>query len=207
MVVIGLTGGFGTGKSTVAAAFGDLGATVLDADRLAHQLMEPKCLAWRRIVEAFGSSVINEDQTINRPRLAAMVFADDAARKRLEAILHPQVLKQIKQQLHRLRRLRRVKAVVLDVPLLVEAGAERLVDTLVVVTALPEVQRERLRRKYGGTAQMEARIAAVVGNRSRTYCASRCASVRYTGPPVRSTSRAMPRETISRGASSIAFAA
>jgi len=160
MVVIGVTGGFGTGKSTVAAMFRELGATVLDADQMAHQLMEPKCLAWRRIIKAFGDSVVDEDQTINRRRLAAMVFADDDARKRLEAILHPQVLKQIKQQLHPLRRVRRVKAVVLDVPLLVEVGAEQLVDALVVVTASPEVQRERLRRKYGGTTQTEARIAA-----------------------------------------------
>lgn len=160
MVVIGLTGGFGTGKSTVAAMFGELGATVLDADQIAHQAMEPKRLAWRRIVEAFGESIVNEDQTINRQRLGALVFADEQARMRLEAILHPQVLTQIKRRLHPLQRLRRVNAVVVDAPLLVEAGAEQLVDTLVVVTASPEVQRERLRRKYGGTTEIEARIAA-----------------------------------------------
>ena len=160
MVVIGVTGGFGTGKSTVAKMFQELGAAVLDADAIAHQLMEPKRLAWRRIVEVFGEEILNEDQTVNRQRLGAMVFRDETRRRQLEAILHPQVLRQIKQHLHRLTRLRRVRAAVLDVPLLVEVGAQGLVDALVVVTAPPEVQRERLARKYGGAHDVEARIAA-----------------------------------------------
>ena len=160
MVVIGVTGGFGTGKSTVASMCRELGAVVLDADVIAHRVMEPKRLAWRRLVEAFGEGILNEDQTINRTRLAAIVFKDAQQRKRLEGIIHPHVVRQIKDELHRLRRSRRTKAVVLDVPLLAEAGAERLVDTLVVVTVPPDVQRERLTRKYGADEDIDARIAS-----------------------------------------------
>ena len=160
MVVIGVTGGVGTGKSTVAAMFRGLGAAVLDADVIAHRLMEPRRLAWRQIVTAFGEAILNEDGTINRRRLAQIVFQDEQRRRRLERILHPRVIKEIKQQLHRWRR-SRLPAVVLDVPLLVEAGAHELVDALVVVTAPPEVQRERLHAKQGWSdEEIRARMAA-----------------------------------------------
>ncbi len=160
MVVIGVTGGFGTGKSTVAGMFKQLGAVVLDADAIAHDVMEPKRLAWRRIVKAFGPQILNEDHTVNRKRLASLVFHDAQRRQRLETIVHPPVLRSIKQRLHRLRRACKVRAVVLDVPLLIEAGAHELVDALVVVTALPEVQRERLRHKGWTQEEAHARIAA-----------------------------------------------
>ena len=87
MIVIGLTGGLGTGKTTVAHMFESLGAVVLDADRLAHRAMEPKRLAWRNIVKAFGPDVLNEDDTINRRWLAERVFQDEGARRQLEAIV------------------------------------------------------------------------------------------------------------------------
>jgi dephospho-CoA kinase len=157
MVVIGVTGGVGTGKSTVAKMFRDLGAVVLDADELAHEAMEPKRLVWRRIIEQFGEGILNDDQTINRAALAKVVFADPDARRRLEAIVHPQVLRRIKQQLHQLKRRRGLRAVVLDVPLLIEVGAQRLVDRVVVVTAPADVQRRRLQRKYDWTEEEIAR--------------------------------------------------
>ena len=161
MLVIGVTGGVGTGKSTVAAMFKRLGAVVLDADAIAHQVMEPKRVAWRQIVGAFGEEMLNEDQTVNRKRLAARVFHDEPARKRLEQIIHPPVLRAITRELGRLRRARWHPAVVLDVPLLVEVGAHRLVDALVVVTAPPQLQRQRLRRQHGWSEEeINARIAA-----------------------------------------------
>ena len=89
MIVIGVTGGIGMGKSTVAGMFRQLGAVVLDADAIAHRVMEPKRLAWRQVVRAFGERVLNEDQTIHRRRLAEVVFSDDAARRRLQRIIHP----------------------------------------------------------------------------------------------------------------------
>ena len=161
MVVIGVTGGFGTGKSTVAAMFKRLGAVVLDADTIAHEVMEPKRLAWRQIVKRLGPGILNDDQTVNRRQLAAVIFQDAQRRREVEAIIHPQVMRVIDQRLHRLRRSRRVKAVVLDVPLLLEVGGRRLVDVLVVVTAPPAVQRERLKKKYHGSEEeLNARIAA-----------------------------------------------
>ena len=161
MVVIGVTGGVATGKSTVAGMFRRLGAVVLDADAIAHRLMEPKRLAWRKIIEAFGQGMLNEDGTVNRRRLAAQVFESGRRRKRLEAILHPGVMREVRRQLRRLRRARRVQAVVLDIPLLMEVGAQRLVDALVVVTAPSEVQRERGRQEHGWSdAELDARIRA-----------------------------------------------
>ncbi len=161
MIVIGVTGGVGTGKSTVARMFQQLGAVVLDADRLAHHVMEPKRLAWRRIVKAFGEEILNEDHTINRKRLAGVVFANEARRTQLERIVHPVVLRELKRRLHRVRRSRRIPAVVLDVPLLLEAGAQDMADALVVVTAPPEAQRQRLRKQHGWSEEeTDARIAA-----------------------------------------------
>ena len=161
MVVIGLTGSVGTGKSTVAGMFHRLGAQVLDADAIAHQLLEPKRLGWRRVVRTFGESILNDDQTINRAALARIVFRNKARRRQLEAILHPQVLRRIKQELCLARHSGRVPAIVLDVPLLVEAGAQRLVDALIVVTAPAAAQRARLAQRHGWSEdEIEARIRA-----------------------------------------------
>ena len=166
MIVIGVTGGLGTGKSTVARLFGQLGAVIIDADKVAHEVMEPKRLAWRQLVKAFGPDILNEDETINRRWLAQRIFRDPQARAELEGIVHPQVLRHIKQQLRRLSRLRRgrnrdrVKAVVLDVPLLLETGSDALVDVVVVVTAPPEIQRQRLLERGMSEADAAARMAA-----------------------------------------------
>lgn len=160
MHVIGVTGGVGTGKSTVAKMFQQLGATVLDADVIAHQVMEPKRLAWRQVVKTFGDDVLNEDQTVNRKRLASIVFGNEAHRRQLEAIIHPHVLRLIKRQVHRLRRARRLRAVVLDVPLLFEAGAEGLAQTVVVISARPDIQQQRLQQAGWSGKDIEARRAA-----------------------------------------------
>ena len=160
MIVIGVTGGLGTGKSMVARMFGELGAIVIDADAVAHEVMEPKRLAWREVVRAFGKEILNEDETINRTRLGERVFRDPEARRQLEAIVHPQVLRRIKQRLHRLKRNRRLRAVVVDVPLLVETGSQSLVEAVVVVTAPPEVQRQRLIERGMPEADAAARLAA-----------------------------------------------
>ena len=164
MVVIGVTGGVGTGKSTVAGMFHRLGAAVLDADVIAHRLMEPRRLAWRKVVRAFGRGALHKDETVNRRRLAAAVFADGALRRRLERILHPAVMREIRRQIGRLRLSRAARAVVLDVPLLLEVGAQPLVDVLVVVTAPPGVQRSRVRRRHGWSdEELDARIRAQWG--------------------------------------------
>ena len=153
IVVIGVTGGVGTGKSTVAKMFGELGAAVIDADAIVHELIRPKRAAWQRIVKAFGQNMLNTDQTINRQRLAALVFDGATARARLEAIVHPAVRRAMTRRLRALRRAGRVPAVVLDIPLLFETGAQRLADFVVVVTAPVITQQRRVRQAHGWSAQ------------------------------------------------------
>ena len=159
MISIGVTGGLGTGKSTVVRMFGELGAEVMDADAIAHEVMEPKRVAWRRIVKRFGEGVLLEDQTIDRRRLAAVVFNDAGARRELEAIIHPQVLQEIQRRLGQWKR-RRVKAAVVEVPLLFETQSQGMVDAVVVVTAPPEAQRQRLLKKGFEPDDVDKRIAA-----------------------------------------------
>ena len=161
MLVIGVTGGVGTGKSTVARMFGELGARVLDADALAHEAMRTGSVAWRRIVEDFGESILHPDRSINRQALGGIVFTDEDARRRLEGIIHPQVLKAIKRQLHAWKKNGRDLVVVLDVPLLLEAGLASMVDVVVVVRANPAVQRARLSQQREWSAEeIERRIGA-----------------------------------------------
>jgi len=161
MVVIGVTGGVGTGKTTVAAMFKRLGAAVVDADAIAHELIRPTRRAFREIVRAFGRGVLRSDGAIDRAKLAAVVFRDARRRRRLERILHPRVMQDVARRVRRLRADGRVPAVVLDVPLLLEAGGRRDVDALVVVTAPRHIQRRRLAAHTGWSQEdIEARIAA-----------------------------------------------
>ena len=161
MVVIGVTGSVGSGKSTVARCFQQLGAVVLDADAIARDLLQPQRAAWRDVTQVFGKQVLRPDRTIDRRILASIVFRDPRRRRVLERIIHPRVLRIIRQRLGELRRARNVRAIVLDVPLLLEVGAETLVDVVIVVTAPEEVQRARLKAAVGWshgetTARMRA---------------------------------------------------
>ena len=160
MVVLGVTGGLGSGKSTVTRMFHQLGAVAVDADALAHEVIEPERPAWREIVTAFGREILNADRTINRRRLGAIVFADARRRRRLEAIVHPRVLRELRRLLRRLREERRAPVVVVEVPLLFEAGARGAVDAVVVVTAPPAVRRARLQRHGWSKREVAARMAA-----------------------------------------------
>lgn len=161
MVVIGVTGSVGTGKSTVARMFGALGAEVLDADAITHELTRPNQPVWRKIVKRFGPRVVRENGSLCREELARQVFRDPAKRKALERIVHPAVLAEIRRRIRELRQRRNVKAVVADVPLLVETGSQQWMDALVVVTARPAQQRARLRAKFGWSRkQIEARRRA-----------------------------------------------
>ncbi len=161
MVVIGITGSFGTGKSTVAEFFKQLGAVVLDADALSREAVKPKKSAWRRIVKSFGRRVLNADATINRRKLADIVFKSSALRRKLEGIIHPQVMRAIKRSVREYRKKRSSPALVLDVPLLFEADAADWIDVLVVVTAPRRMQLSRLKKKYGLTRKdLDLRISA-----------------------------------------------
>lgn len=165
MLRVGLTGGIASGKSTVSRRLAELGATVIDYDRLAREVVAPGSPALRLIADRFGPGVIAPDGGLDRPALGAVVFADPAALKDLEAITHPAI---------RDLAVAREEAagpdavVVHDNPLLVEMGGAAACDVVVVVDTPTEVQVERMVRDRGmSEADARARIAAQTGREDR----------------------------------------
>lgn len=159
MFLVGLTGGIGSGKSTVAARLVQHGAELIDADQIAREVVLPGNPAFDKIVEHFGPDVLDGDGFIDRPKLGAIVFADERKRVLLNEITHPAVFDRIANRLELLQAFDGL--VVLDVPLLVESGAERGYDAVVVVAAHPETQMARLvGQRDMAPADAEARIAA-----------------------------------------------
>jgi dephospho-CoA kinase len=143
-LLVGLTGGIASGKSTVSRQLGELGSPVIDADLLAREVVRPGEPALRAIVEAFGAEVLRSDGTLDRTRLGALVFADPARRRALEAITHPLIQARRQAELDALAARGHTGLVIQDAALLIEVGGAAHVDRLVVVDATPEVQLERL---------------------------------------------------------------
>lgn len=149
MILIGLTGGVATGKSTVAKMFQRCGAVVIDADELARDVVQPGKPAWREIVRRFGTSILNADRTINRQVLAKIVFGNRAKLRQLERIIHPRVAR-VQTKLTKEAALTDPQAVVVyDVPLLFEAGIDKRVDKIIVVSADQKSQISRLKKRDG----------------------------------------------------------
>jgi dephospho-CoA kinase len=160
MRLVGLTGGIATGKSTFAAALRALGVPVLDADLLARQVVAPGTPALAEIARAFGPAVLGPDGALDRKALGALVFADPAARKRLEAITHPAIRAAMVAETRRLAEAGHDLAFY-DTPLLYEVGLDQAMALTVVVFAPPEAQLARLMARDGlGRAEAEARLAA-----------------------------------------------
>jgi dephospho-CoA kinase len=161
---IGLTGGIGSGKSTVSALLAERGAVIIDADRLAREVVEPGTPGLAAVVDEFGDGVLTPDGALDRPALAAVVFADPAARRRLDAIVHPLV---------RARTLELAGAVpadavvVHDVPLLAESGQTGSYDLVLVVEADPEIRVARLVARGLTEDDARARIAAQATDEQR----------------------------------------
>ena len=143
MVVIGLTGGVATGKSTVAKGFEALGVPVLDADGLAHLAIEPSKGAYDRLVEAFGSGILTDSDCIDRRKLRELLVSDPQAKKRIEAIVHPEVLRLSLKKMEELDR-KGVRWLLFEVPLLFETGLEKALSPVIVVYCPRSVQVERL---------------------------------------------------------------
>ena len=150
MRLIGLTGGIATGKSTVAQILTELGVAVVDADALAHEVTAPGGEAVAAIGHELGGEFIRPDGSLDRPRLAERVFADDALRARLNAIIHPRVRRRMMERVAALE-LGGADVIVLDVPLLLEAGQAYDVDTVWLVYAPEPVQIARLMARNGLT--------------------------------------------------------
>lgn len=157
MLLIGLTGGIGSGKSTVSALLAALGAVVVDADAITRELQKPGTEVFAAMVERFGAGIVADDGSLDRQAVARIVFADADALRDLGAIVHPEVGAEIARRLDDLRATDHL--VVLDVPLLVESGRDDMA-ALVVVDIDPEIAVERLVRDRGmDEVDVRARMA------------------------------------------------
>lgn len=159
-LILGLTGGIATGKSTVAAVFAELGAVIVSADQLAREAVAPGSPTLQALVSAFGPEILDAAGGLDRTVLARVVFADPAARQQLNALIHPAIGRLAEARLQALRD-RKVPLVIYEAPLLFEAGAERRVDRILTVIVDAETQRARLadRDRLPGE-EIEARISA-----------------------------------------------
>jgi dephospho-CoA kinase len=164
-VQIGLTGGIGSGKSAAARRFAELGALVIDADLVAREVVEPGTDGLAAVVAEFGEQVLDGDGRLDRPALARVVFTDEAARGRLNAILHPRIRARVAD---RIAAAPPGTVVVQDVPLLAETGQAGAFDLVVVVEAPAELRVQRLVRDRGMPAeQARARMAAQATDEQR----------------------------------------
>lgn len=157
MLRIGLTGGIGSGKTTVSRRFEALGAPVIDTDVLAREVVEPGEPTLDKLVEAFGHGILREDGRLNRERLRDMAFADPTAKRTLESIMHPAIRERLHERLEELED-RDVPYCVVVVPLLVETSFQEMVDRVLVVEAQRERRIEWLMDRTGMTREEIARI-------------------------------------------------
>jgi dephospho-CoA kinase len=168
MRTIGLTGGIGSGKSTVGKLLSQCGAEVIHADLVGHDVYRPGTVGWQQVADAFGDAVVASDGTIDRKRLGAIVFADPSGLKRLNAIVHPLIFEEIRHRIENRRREGFELPIVVEAAILIEANWLPLVDEVWLVVASDEAVRERLRRERGlDAAQVDARIAAQLSNQER----------------------------------------
>jgi dephospho-CoA kinase len=176
MKIIGLTGGVGSGKSTVSQFLAELGAVIIDADKVGHEALKPDTEIWRDVVSAFGNQILTPDGEIDRRKLGRIVFGNPEALARLNDIIHPRIYNMVKAQIEECRR-QGVKVVVLeaplliDVPLLMKAGEPSLLDEVdeVWVTIAPEsIVLRRLKEKFGlSEPESLARIRSQLSSEER----------------------------------------
>ena len=147
MLLIGLTGGIASGKTTVSNMFVKLGAHLIDADVIARDVVKPDKPAWKEIVSAFGESVLGDKKEIIREKLAAAIFNSPEKRKQLEAITHPKIIEEENQLINEIRKNNKSGIIILDAALLIEAGHHNRVDKLIVVYLNKNTQIKRLRKR------------------------------------------------------------
>jgi dephospho-CoA kinase len=159
MLRYGLTGGIASGKSTVAGMLRELGFPVIEADRVAHQVMEPGQSAYNEVVSVFGDAILDSDKRINRSSLAAIVFNDHEKLTQLNGIIHPRVEEAMLEQFAALERSAQYPAAFVEAALIFEAGLHKKLDGVVVARCLPEQQLARLMQRGLSEAEASKRIA------------------------------------------------
>ncbi len=164
--IVGLTGGIGSGKSTVSAMLAKRGAKVIDADAIVHELQSPGTEVFHEIVEAFGPQIVAEDGSLDRAKLASIVFADQDERRKLETIVWPRVGARVAEMLQALEG---SDIAVLDVPLMAESpeGSRRNAQAIIVVDATPDTQLMHLAAKGVEADVARARMSAQVSREER----------------------------------------
>ena len=163
MLRIGLTGGIGSGKSTVAALFATRGVPVIDTDEIAHRLSQPGQAAFDEIVRDFGEGILDENRRIDRNRLRERVFDNDDERRRLETILHPHIRVAAQEKLAELS----APYCVLVVPLLIESGFQDLTDRILVVDAHENMQIQRTAARSGMSEAEIRKIMSAQASRAQ----------------------------------------
>jgi dephospho-CoA kinase len=148
-VLIGLTGGIGSGKSLAASLFRDLGARVIDADILCRELVLPKRPAWKAIVEQFGSDILQDDERLDRKKISSLIFTDPAKKLALESILHPKVFEEERRRYQRVQEGDPDAVVIVDAAMLIESGNHKNMDKVIVVRSRLEDQIERVVKRNG----------------------------------------------------------
>jgi dephospho-CoA kinase len=161
VIIAGLTGGIASGKSTVAGYLREAGAFIIDADGIAREVVAPGRPAWQEIRDEFGDRILKQDGTIDRAALGIIVFADARLRRRLESIIHPRVGAQIEARIRHIEQEAPDAVIILDIPLLFEAGMTQGLAQIIVVHVPEAVQLERLVARDGLSPQeARARMAA-----------------------------------------------
>jgi dephospho-CoA kinase len=173
MLTVGLTGGIGSGKSTVAKLLAELGAPIFDADKVGHDIYRPGAPAYHDVIAAFGQEVVAADGSIDRKKLGPIVFADPAQLKRLESIVHPRMFERMGEMVKEMRAQGITLPIVIEAAILIEAHWQPLFDEIWLVEAPRERVIERVEAERGlKPEQTEARIKAQLSNEERRQHAS-----------------------------------
>lgn len=160
MKIVGLTGGIGSGKSTVARLLAERGARLIDADLLAREVVEPGRPAWEDIVREFGKEILNPDQSLNREKLAALVFADEQKRARLNQITHPRIGDEMLKRLQKFRE-EGAEVALIDAALLLESPGTNWIRPVIVVAADEQTRIQRVCKRDGvGEEEVRKRLRA-----------------------------------------------
>ena len=173
MLTIGLTGGIGSGKTTVTQILAALGAPVIDADKVGHAIYEPGGPAYADMLAAFGDAILAPDRTIDRRKLGPIVFADPAALKKLNSIVHPKMFARMREMVIAMRAGGERNPIVIEAAILIEANWQPLFDEIWLVVAARERVIERVERDRGlRPEQTEARIKAQLSDDERRHYAT-----------------------------------